>query len=235
MNENKGVIYVLTNPSFPEYVKIGYAENIDNRLKSLNRSECIPFAFRVYATYEVNTKLSDLKVHTMIDLMNPSLRTIDNIDGKKRVREFYAITAHDAYEMLKAMAEIHGTTDNLKLIDPTESEITEEETATEERVKRKSIRKPYLNHLIDLGIVKIGEELYFKKSPKLTATLLSDKTVNFNGEEMTYMNLGREVTSMKSFSYYDQACRCGSAKTLGEERHDYMIDNNIPVDEDFNG
>lgn len=23
--ENKGVIYILTNPSFPEYVKIGYA------------------------------------------------------------------------------------------------------------------------------------------------------------------------------------------------------------------
>ena len=46
-----GVIYILTNPSFPDYVKIGYATNIENRLKQLNRSECIPFAFRVYATY----------------------------------------------------------------------------------------------------------------------------------------------------------------------------------------
>ena len=41
-----GVIYILTNPSFPDYVKIGYATNIENRLKQLNRSECIPFAFR---------------------------------------------------------------------------------------------------------------------------------------------------------------------------------------------
>ena len=48
--ENKGVIYILTNPSFPDYVKIGYADDIDKRLKQLNRSECIPFAFRVYAT-----------------------------------------------------------------------------------------------------------------------------------------------------------------------------------------
>lgn len=31
--ENKGVIYILTNPSFPEYVKIGYADDIDKRLK----------------------------------------------------------------------------------------------------------------------------------------------------------------------------------------------------------
>lgn len=42
----KGVIYILTNPSFPGYVKIGYGDNMENRLKQLNRSECIPFAFR---------------------------------------------------------------------------------------------------------------------------------------------------------------------------------------------
>ncbi|MHC1787270.1 MAG: GIY-YIG nuclease family protein [Christensenellales bacterium] len=35
--DNKGVIYILTNPSFPEYVKIGYADNIKNRLRQLNR------------------------------------------------------------------------------------------------------------------------------------------------------------------------------------------------------
>ena len=49
MSDTKGVIYILTNPSFPDYVKIGYADDIDKRLKQLNRSECIPFAFRVYA------------------------------------------------------------------------------------------------------------------------------------------------------------------------------------------
>ena len=43
----KGVIYILTNPSFPQYIKIGYADNVESRLKDLNRSECIPFAFRL--------------------------------------------------------------------------------------------------------------------------------------------------------------------------------------------
>lgn len=46
--ENKGFIYILTNPSFPQYVKIGYADNVEKRLEQLNRSECIPFAFRLY-------------------------------------------------------------------------------------------------------------------------------------------------------------------------------------------
>ena len=63
MSEQSGVIYILTNPSFPDYVKIGYADDIDKRLAQLNRSECIPFAFRVYATYEVNSRLSDLRNH----------------------------------------------------------------------------------------------------------------------------------------------------------------------------
>ena len=48
MEETKGVIYILTNPSFPEYVKIGYADDVKRRLKELNRSECTPFAFRLY-------------------------------------------------------------------------------------------------------------------------------------------------------------------------------------------
>ena len=59
--ENKGVIYILTNPSFPEYVKIGYADDVNKRLAQLNRSECTSFAFRVYATYDVSSRLSDLK------------------------------------------------------------------------------------------------------------------------------------------------------------------------------
>ena len=81
MSESKGVIYVLTNPSFPEYVKIGYAKDIDQRLSQLNRSETIPFAFRVYATYEVETSLTDLVLHSLIDKLNPDLRAIETFDG----------------------------------------------------------------------------------------------------------------------------------------------------------
>ena len=38
MSEQQGVIYILTNPSFPDYVKIGYADDIEKRLQQLNRS-----------------------------------------------------------------------------------------------------------------------------------------------------------------------------------------------------
>ena len=82
--EKAGVIYILTNPSFPEYVKIGYADDVNKRLAQLNRSECIPFAFRVYATYEVSSRLSDKKIHEIIDRPNPDLRSIESFEGKKK-------------------------------------------------------------------------------------------------------------------------------------------------------
>lgn len=125
----KGCIYILTNPSFPDYVKIGYADDVESRVKQLNRSECTPYAFRIYATYEVDTRLEDLKLHAMIDKLNPDLRSRDEINGKKRVREFYSLSAQDAYDIFEAMAEIHGTTDRLKKYSMTKYEAKQEEVA----------------------------------------------------------------------------------------------------------
>lgn len=34
MSDKKGVICILTNPSFQDYVKIGYADDIDKRLSN---------------------------------------------------------------------------------------------------------------------------------------------------------------------------------------------------------
>ena len=41
-----GYIYIMTNPSFKEFVKIGYAADVKQRLDELNRSSAVPFAFR---------------------------------------------------------------------------------------------------------------------------------------------------------------------------------------------
>lgn len=127
----KGCIYILTNPSFPEYVKIGYADDLQNRLNSLNRSACIPFAFRVFAVYEVDERLQDIKIHNMIDSLNPNLRAIDTFDGKKRTKEFYAMSANDAYSILETIAKLSGTMGRLKKLTPEGHEIIDEEIANE--------------------------------------------------------------------------------------------------------
>ncbi|MDE6945582.1 MAG: GIY-YIG nuclease family protein [Anaeroplasmataceae bacterium] len=132
-NETVGYIYILTNPSFPQYVKIGYADDVNQRLEQLNRSECIPFAFRLYAYYKVPSRLTDLKLHSLIDKLNPNLRSIEEFNGKKRVREFYAMEADEAYSILETIAEINGLQENLVLVNPTDKEKEDENQAKEIR------------------------------------------------------------------------------------------------------
>ena len=132
--KSHGVIYILTNPSFPDYVKIGYADDVNKRLKELNRSECIPFAFRLYAYYEVPQRLTDKKLHELIDIINPDLRAIEEFDGKRRTREFYNMTSEKAYKILQAIAQINGLEDNLHKVKPSEKDLEEEETAEENRI-----------------------------------------------------------------------------------------------------
>ena len=88
MNNNQGVIYILTNPSFPDYVKIGYADDVGKRLNELNRSERITIAFMLYAYYEVPQCLTDKKLHELIDMINPGLRAIEEFGGKKELLSF---------------------------------------------------------------------------------------------------------------------------------------------------
>ena len=127
--EEKGVVYILINPSFPDYIKIGYANDLKKRVEALNRSECIPFTFRVYAYYKVEQRLTDMKIHTMIDSINPNLRSIEIYHGKTRRREFYAMTAEQAYSILETIAELSNSKDRLVLVEPSEENIKDEEEA----------------------------------------------------------------------------------------------------------
>jgi len=186
--KRKGVIYILTNPSFPQYVKIGYAQDLERRLKQLNRSETLPFAFRAYAVYEVESELTDKNLHELIDSINPDLRTIDNFDGKKRVKEFYAMSAEEAYHLLSCIAKISGTTDRLKRMKPNGHEVRDEETAQEvqEAAKRGAFR-------FGMCGIKAGEEVVFLKDRAKRAVVVDDRHVRYGKETTSLSALAREL------------------------------------------
>lgn len=189
MEEKTGVIYILTNPSFPEYVKIGYADDIKKRLAQLNRSECVPFAFRVYATFETSSRLSDLKIHDLIDRLNPHLRAIENFEGKKRVREFYAMTKEDAYELLKSIAGITGQEGRLHKHGLTQAENKDEKLA-------ETIRKSHFT-FSELGIHP-GEELEYIHDKNIKVKVVDDRTVEYQGEKYYLSNLAQKLLKYKN-------------------------------------
>lgn len=198
MSENSGVIYILTNPSFPDYVKIGYADDIEKRLQQLNRSECIPFAFRVYATYEVNSRLSDLKIHSIIDKLNPNLRSIENFNGKKRVREFYAMSPEDAYSILEAIAEIHGRTDKLTMIPPSVDDVAAEETAEDIEEQTKERQAPFRFSMCQIPIGATIE--YCNRNDEhtgITCTVVDDHNVEYQGKKWSLSALAGTLMQSK--------------------------------------
>lgn len=168
-----GVIYILTNPSFPQYVKIGYADDVYARLKQLNRSECLPYSFRLYAYYKIPNRLQDIKLHSMIDTINPGLRTIEKINGKSRKREFYAISAEDAYSILETIAEINGLKDNLVLVEPTKENINEETDADE--VIQLALNRHHFKE-VDFKSSLTGKEYHGKTNDSGTLSITDKKT-----------------------------------------------------------
>ena len=193
-----GYIYILTNPSFEEYVKIGYADDVNQRLKQLNRSECIPFAFRIYATYEVDSRLSDIKIHSIIDKLNPNLRSIDTFEGKERKREFYAMTPEDAYSILEAIAEINGRKDKLKKYNLTESEQNEENIANEVKEENMERLTPFNFNMVN---IKPNEIIVFTNvtSPNngTECKVVDDKHVEYNGKIWSLSALAKVLSNSK--------------------------------------
>lgn len=188
--DKAGVIYILTNPSFPEYVKIGYADDVNKRLAQLNSSECVPFSFRIYATYEVSERLTDKKVHSIIDRLNPGLRAIENNNGKKHVREFYAMSAEDAYKILEDIASINGLQDNLTRVAPSIEEQKQEKEAVE--IKRHYERSRKKLTFSEYGI-PMGAELVYTKDPTIKCIVISETKVEFEGKQYSLSGLAGEL------------------------------------------
>lgn len=184
----KGVIYILTNPSFPEYVKIGYADNLEKRMEQLNRSESIPFAFRAYAIYEVTSRLTDRSLHDLIDKLNPELRSIDNFDGKERKREFYAMSPDEAYSLLECIAKISGTEDRLKKMAPEGHEILDEETAAE--VAKDAKRGPFRFSAVD---IPEGSVLKYVNDPTIEVIVVDDRHISYKGLTTSVSAVAQEL------------------------------------------
>lgn len=196
---SKGVIYILTNPSFPQFVKIGYATDVKQRLGELNRSTAVPFAFRVYATYEVDSAFSDKRLHSILDKLNPELRSVEDVDGKRRIREFYAMTPEDAFSILEAIAEINGYRYRLKKWKATETEQHDEALAQKINEQHQERMAPFT--FSKCGI-KIGEFIEFccngnNYSGEL-CEVVDDKHVKYNGEIWSLTALAKHLTDVKS-------------------------------------
>lgn len=173
----KGYIYIMTNPCLQDMVKIGYATNVEERRRQLSTT-ALPYEYEVYATFETQGKLEDKKLHRLIDKLNPDLRVSKN-------REFFVMSAEDAYGLLESIATISGVQDKLK-------RVCNIETNAENTQKTK---KPPVN--FSKCNIPIGAELVFKEDDSIKAIVVDDHKVLYK-DELT--SLSAIAKSIKGYS-----------------------------------
>ncbi len=182
-----GYIYVLTNPSFPEYVKIGYADNVDERVAQLNRSECTPFAFRKYATLHVTSRLADKHVHKLIDTFKPELHAKENVNGKLRVREFFAMSAAEAVGLLTMIGSIYGEIPETYA--SSRDEQRENELASDTAIATER-RSPFSFYECGIGN---GEKILFTEDPSVVCEVVGEREIRYRGETTSLSALAKRL------------------------------------------
>lgn len=153
-----GFIYIMSHSSFlPECVNIGYTTDISQRQNELKRITGMENNFEVYATYQVDAKLTNKQLQDCLQKLNPeSYSKMISIRGDKgEIIAFYPIQAEEAYAILEAIAVISNQRNRLQK----RQNITPVKLARNKR-RKKSHKKQGPINLEKCGIMP-GEQLEF--------------------------------------------------------------------------
>ena len=153
------IVYVLTNPSIPDIVKIGMTSDLTTRMRSLYNSS-VPVPFECYFACTVNDmSFVEKQLHDGFDdfRVNPK-------------REFFRIDPERVVSILK-MVMIEDVT-------PKE-DIVEDEIDQRSLDKEKKVRGRFNFDMIG---VPVGSVLTFVKEPTLTSIVLDKHKIEFEGE-----------------------------------------------------
>ena len=123
----------------------------------------------------------------------------EEVNGKKRIREFYAMPPEDAYSILEAIAEINGFKNRLKKWKATEeeqkAEILAQEISDVHREKAKAFT------FSSIGIEN-GEKVEFVCNGNVNdgtiVTVVDDKHVKYEGVVMSLTALAKQLTGSTS-------------------------------------
>ena len=174
-HENQEIIYVFTNQSFPDWVKIGRCSNVDDRLKSLSNNTAVPLPFECFYACTVN---NGLQVE----------RQVHSIFYKERVserREFFKIDPEKAVSVLQLVAINEVTPNNEQCFGE------DEELAINKEISE--------NNLFNFSEAEItlGSKIYFTRDPSIEVTVIDQHRVSHNGKDIDFTLLTRKILKGK--------------------------------------
>ncbi len=176
---NKGIVYVLTNSAMPGLVKIGMTtrESIDSRMKELY-STGVPVPFD--CVYACEVKISDCaKIEKALHKAFEPNRINAN-------REFFSIKPEQATAILELFDRKEITSEVTAEI---ENDLTPEDKVAGEKIK--SNRRPPLNYR-EMNL-NIGAKLTFVKDSSVQVIISGDRKVLYQGEELSLTAITKKL------------------------------------------
>ena len=166
-----GFVYVLTNPTIPDLVKIGKTSNLEERVKQLSSHSGVPIPFEVYYSCEVcDPDKVEKHLHEGF--------------GDHRVnpkREFFRINPERVISILK-LVEVRDVTPHTDIVED------EEERTSLNRERRR--RSPFTFPSVE---IPTGSVLHFVRDEGITATVVDDKNVEHQGEVTSLSKLSLDI------------------------------------------
>ncbi len=206
-----GIVYLLTNPVMPGLVKIGMTtqKEIDKRMKELYTTG-VPLPFECQFACKVK-KTDCAKIEKALHTAFEPQRINAN-------REFFRINVGQAKAILELFHHEDVTSDVSTEI---ENDLTPADKAATDKAK---VKRPPLNYH-EMGMSD-GDVLVWKDNPEITVTIISDRKVSYNGEEVSLSTLSAQLKgySVKHIS----PCPCWLYK--GQSLDD-IYDKTYPIEE----
>ena len=194
------IVYILTNQSMPDTIKIGITDNLESRMKQLDNTST-PLPFECYYAVEVeDAKAIEKKIH-------------EGLDDKRirQSREFFNATPEQAKALLE-IAEVMGG----KNVTPKEDIVeTPQDKQALENARKKRGRIDYFGIL---GIQK-GTTLTFSKDKNITCTVSDNGKIIFREKETTLSGSALLITNEMGYDWgqvQGAGYWCYQGKTLRE-------------------
>ena len=175
------IVYILINQSMPDLIKVGITEDLERRMKELDKTGT-PLPFECFYAVEIDESLApkiEKKIH-------------EGFDDKRlrQNREFFSATPEQAKSILE-IAEIMGGKD----VTPKEDivETPQDKQALENAKKQRS---KFNFQMIDL---QPGTILKFRKDETITCEVHDDTKIKFR-DKITSLSNAAEII-LKEMGY----------------------------------
>ena len=180
-------IYVLTNPAFPDHVKIGKTKNVERRVKELSRHSGVPEPFEIYYACEV-TDAAKVEKHILAALG----------DYRKNMnREFLKIEP-DKLKLILQLVELKDVTP--KVVSEEDDELNSPPLTSVSKSKANNNQKkkrPRSAFTFSSAKIPVGSKLNFVSDEKVTAVVHDDRKVKFKGQIKSLTQSACDVLNKK--------------------------------------